>query len=91
MGATMEKAKKPAKVTEAKAGDVLAITVPFRRTAKYAQREVYFSLRQDEAEVLRGVLEGLEEQHAKMQNGKPVQTTQDALRWLIEAVGQASR
>jgi hypothetical protein len=66
----------------------LPVQVPFVTTAKYAQKVVYLELRDAEAATLRGVLEGLEQIGAKMPNGKPVASSQDALRWVLQELAR---
>jgi hypothetical protein len=70
---------------------VLGIEVPYVASTKYAQREIYMSLPIAQAVVLRSVFEGLEERHATLANGKPVQSPQDALRWLLEEAARVAR
>lgn len=83
MPSTMEKPTKTKKGAPAPEVAALTVAVPFVATTKYAQRVVYLELRDGEAVALRGVLEGLEQRGAKMPNGKPVASSQDALRWLL--------
>lgn len=73
----------------------LVLEVPFVPTTKYAQREVHLTLNADQAAVLRGVLEGLQEQHAKADKGArrqvPVDDAQGAVAWLLDAIDAAPR
>jgi hypothetical protein len=82
------KAPAPAQGEGREAAGVLSVDVPFVATTKYAQRVVYLELREGEASALRGVLEGLELRGTKMPNGKPVASSQDALRWLLQELAR---
>jgi hypothetical protein len=64
----------------------VVLEVPFPACAKYAQREVWLTLRQDHATTLRRIFEGLELRHARLASGAQVKAPQDAIRWLLEAV-----
>jgi hypothetical protein len=91
MGATTMEPKSKKKATTPGAietGVGVAISVPFAATVKYAQKEIYMSLRGEQAATLRGILEGLENRHAKLATGAQVQTPQDALRWLLDEVAR---
>ena len=65
-------------------------SIPFLHTNKYPQREIHITLDSHQATPLRCVLEGLEEQHAKLNDGHVVSTVQDAIRWMLEQVGRAA-
>lgn len=79
--------KKAAAAPSAVAG-LTTVDVPFLATTKYAQRVVHFELKAAEAATLRGVLEALEVAHAKLESGKPVESSQDALRWILQSLGR---
>jgi hypothetical protein len=68
----------------------LLIKVPFLATEKYAQREVHMTLSRDHATSLRAIYEGLETEQAKLANGRPVVSPQDAMRWLLEQAASAA-
>lgn len=80
----LTKKTKATKPREASSASVVA--VPYAPTTKYAQQSIHMDLSLEHATHLRAVLEGLELEHAKLSSGRLVQTTQDAIRWLIEAV-----
>jgi hypothetical protein len=68
----------------------IVVEVPFRHSTKYAQREVYLALPQAQAATLRSIQEALEERHAKLDNGRMVQSPQDGLKWMLEEVERAA-
>lgn len=96
--ATMTEQQQPKakmKKTATTSGEVrvasVTVAVPFVATAKYAQRLVSLELKTDDAQALRGVLEALELQQAKLASGKPVESSQDALRWILQHVTSSVR
>jgi len=88
---TIEKKKaKAAIVPEAERAPALEVGVPFVASTKYAQRDIHMTLDGPQAVALRSVFEALEERHAKLNKGAPVQNPQDAIRWLIEEVARVA-
>lgn len=92
MSTTMEKPKKTkaAAVATPEIKAALVVSVPFLASAKYAQREIHMRLDQPQAITLRSVFEALEESHAKLANGHPVQSPQDAMRYILEVIANGA-
>lgn len=68
---------------------LVPIEAPFVPTSKYAQREIHMRLDTLQAETLRALFEGLELTRATTSTG-PVQSQQDALRWMLEELRRRS-
>lgn len=65
------------------------VAVPYvAAPEKYAQQTIHLSLDAYQAPVLRAVLEGLERRQAKLASGQPIQTAQDAIRWILEEIAR---
>lgn len=70
------------------ASPTLPVEIPYAPTPKYAARTFETSLGAEQATTLRAVLEGLELQFARLNDGRVVQTAQDAVRWMLEEIGR---
>lgn len=67
------------------------VNLPFLKSTKYAQREIHMRLPQGEAVTLRSLFEALEESHATLDDRKPVDSPQAAMRWLLQEVARAAK
>jgi len=74
----------PLKVT----AKTLRCSVPFIDGVQgYCRRRVDVTLTGSQAERLKGILQGLETQNAKLENGRYVTTPMHAIQWVLENAG----
>lgn len=86
MAAKTKKSKaKPPELAPVTSGS-LEISLPWVKTDKYAQTTLHLKMTSAQARYLRYVLEGLECNGAELANGRPVDSSQKAIMWLIEQV-----
>lgn len=80
-----------ARIAEEERGQAVALRVPFQPCEKYAACEIDTRLDQEQAATLRALLEGLENRHAKLNNGKMVAGPREALKWLLEEIQRCAK
>ena len=72
-------------------GPSLTVRIPCDTTlTSYAVRHIDAALTQEEAEVLERIRQALHRRHATMQPGGHVDSTVDALRWVLRHMHDAS-
>lgn len=61
------------------------------REEEYVQRHIQVHLSPEQAKALRSIVCGLEDQPAKLENGRFASTGPDAIRLLLEKIGEELR